>query len=387
MIQQRCRIFLFSILFLTLVTGCENNLGEGVGTGPAVGFVVTTDFAVGNLSTLTTDLPRQVTKSILGSTGLHSDIAIRTFENFIFILQRFGSNSIVVIDSNNPGASIANYTTNDPGENAIQSNLHDIAFVSLSKAYISRYALNTILIVNPRTGAQLGTIDLSTFADADGVVEMDQMVIVNGKLYVSLQRLNRNKQLFPPENDSFVVVIDTNTDNIIDVDAATPGVQAIVLEGRNPFSRLTYLSETNKIYLVNAGTFSTADNFGGIEVINPDTNKSEGIVISDNDLGGPIGGALAIFSETVAYVTISDANFNNVVIPVNLSTLGVSLPLIGAGPSFIPSLAFDKNGDLYIPDRDATNPGIQVFDTTTNTKLEGPIDTGLPPFELVFATP
>jgi len=69
---------------------------------------------------------------------------------------------------------------------------------------------------------------------------------------------------------------------------------------------------------------------------------------------------------------------------MDLSTLTVSSPLTDIGTGFIADLALDKDGFLYIPDRDITNPGIQVFDTTTNEKVEGPISTGLPPFELAF---
>jgi len=384
---------------LLMLTACENNANQNaspnpdnagassdhVGSGPAVGFVVTTDFTVGNLTTITTTAPRSARKDVLGSTGVHPDAVIRTFGGLVFIIQRFGENSIIVLDPENPSASIANYSTNDANTPGQQSDPHDIAFVSLSKAYVSRYSLNTLLIVNPRTGEHLGTIDLSRFADSDGIVEMDQMVIVNGKLYVSLQRLNQNN-FFAAENGSFVVVIGTATDEIIDVDLTTPGTQPIVLAGRNPFSRLTYLSSTDKIYFAHAGNFFTGDAFGGIEAISPSTNTSDGILISDNDFGGTLG-AFNLLSETVGYATVFDASFNNQVVSFDLSDGTVGTALTGVGAGFIPNLAFDSEGFLYVPDRDTRNPGIQVFDTTTNQKVEGAIDTGLPPNGIVFVSP
>ena len=42
------------------------------------------------------------------------------------------------------------------------------------KAYVSFFESNTLLICNPLTGATLGTIDLSSFADADGIAEAPQ---------------------------------------------------------------------------------------------------------------------------------------------------------------------------------------------------------------------
>ena len=369
------------VLFCVSLGGCADSNNKTT-AGPSKGFVITTDFIVANLSTMTTSFPREVTSNVLGSTGLHSDSVIRTFENRVFIIQRFGSNSIVVIDPDNPSEPLINYSTDDMGDSAPQSNPHDIEFVSLSKAYISRYGQNTLLIVNPLTGEHLGVIDLSLFADSDGIVEMDQMVLVGSTLYVALQRLDQNS-FFSASNDSYIAVIDTSTDQLIDTDLESPGVQPIILEGRSPISDLLYLPSMDRIYLANVGNFFTDDVYGGIESVDPNMNATDGIILKDEEIGGALG-TLAILNETVAYITIFDENFNNLVIPMDLSTLTVSNPLADIGTGFIADLALDKDGFLYIPDRDITHPGIQVFDTTTNEKVEGPISTGLPPFELAF---
>ncbi len=373
------------IVLSLVLSACGDDNNKGGGAGPAIGFVVTSGSAVGNLSTLTSTTPRTAEKDVLGSIGLHSDAVIRSFGGRLYIIQRLGSNSIAVIDPSDPSAVLANYTTNDTGS-PDQSNPHDMAFVNAAKAYISRYSLNTLLIVNPETGAQLGTIDLSVFADSDGIVEMDQMALVDGKLFVSLQRLNRDN-LFIAENDSYLVVIDTATDQVMDLngDMSINGDDKIVLTGRNPFG-MQYLAETKHLYVANVGTFSTADDFGGIEVVNPQTLKSEGFFLKDNDFGGPLG-TFRIFSDTIAYATVFDASFNNFVAPFNISTGQIGSALTGIGSGYIPRLAFDQNGVLYAADRDTNNPGVQIFDTTTNQKIEGPIDTGLPPNDILFVNP
>lgn len=371
---------LLALLFLATLSACSDNDNKSGGAGPSLGFVATSSAGVGNLTTLTSTSPRTTEEDILGSLGLHSDSVMTSFGDLVYIIQRLGSNSIVVIDPDNPSVVLANYSTNDDGSTT-QSNPHDMAFASTSKAYITRYGLDTLLIVNPETGQQLGTIDLSTFADSDGIPEMDQMVLVDGLLYVTLQRLNRNN-FFSAENDSFVVVIDTSTDQVIDPNASTT---EIVLSGRNPFD-ISYLASTDRIYVSNVGTFSTADDFGGIEVIDPNTGLSDGILMTDNDFGGPLG-TIAILDETRAYITVFNLLFNNFVVPFDLSTQQISPALTNIGTGFIPSLAFDNTKKLYIADRDTTNPGVQVFDTTTNEKLEGPIDTGLPPNAILFVDP
>ena len=117
--------------------------------------------------------------------------------------------------------------------------------------------------------------------------------------------------------------------------------------------------------------------------MDPITNTSEGVILQDEEIGGPIG-TMTVLNETTAYVTIFDDDFNNFVVPIDLSTLTIGSPLTDIGTGFIAELAFDSNGFMYVPDRDTANPGIHVFDTMTDEKVEGPIDTGLPPFAIAF---
>lgn len=380
--KKSTRIIL-GILLLTFISGCGNDNKNSAGSvSPGLGFVATSDFPVGNLTSITGTSPTTIEKTILKDKGLHSDSVLKSFGHFVYILQRKGSNSVVVLDSNRPDVPLVNYSVNDP-ENTDEANPQDMAFVSNDKAYITRYGLNTLLIVNPQTGTHLGTIDLSAFADSDGIPEMDKMVLIGDRLYVSLQRLDN----FKASNDSYIVVIDTKTDQVVE---ASPGNDKIVLESRNPFGGMVFLASTHRIYLSSTGTFfssfSTADDFGGIEVVNPDTGLSEGILIPDDAFNGGMGN-IVILSETVAYATIGDTNFNNFVVPFNLTTQKIDTPLTGISSSYLPSLALDNSGLLYIADQDTTAPGIQVFDTSNNQKIEGPINTGLPPNDILFVKP
>src|SRR5207244_5291003 len=116
------------------------------------------------------------------------------------------------------------------------SNRQAIAFVSPTKAYVTRLASPRLLIVNPSTGDSLGAISLAAFADADGIPDMDRMIRVGPRLFVAVQRLAN----FQSTHTSLVAVIDTRADTLIDADPATPGVQAIVLPGTNPTTTFAY---------------------------------------------------------------------------------------------------------------------------------------------------
>ena len=47
------------------------------------------------------------------------------------------------------------------------TNPQDIAFVSASRAFVSRYDVSALLVLNPATGDSLGRVDLSTFAQVE----------------------------------------------------------------------------------------------------------------------------------------------------------------------------------------------------------------------------
>ena len=335
-------------------------------------FIVTTDYVAGSLAKMSTTKKQSVSKNLL---LIHPDSVVKSYGKYVYVIQRLGADSIIVVNPKNPGHPINEYSTGNG------SNPQDMEFKNSKKAYISLYEENKLLVIKPGTGNIKKKIDLSEFADGDGLVEMSEMVLVKNYLYVSLQRLNRDN-FFSADNKSFVVVIDTDTDKILDLDPNTEGNQAIELNGRNP-GNMVYNKETGKIYIPLSGKFNTDDAFGGIEVINPETNTSEGMLINDEDLGG-VTGVVAIGSSGTGYVTVSDSNFNYSIVCFSLSTGEVLNQLDNTGSGFIPNIAIDSNGFLYVADQTAENPGIRIFDTKDNKLIKGPVDVGLPPYSITF---
>src|SRR6185369_11683445 len=116
------------------------------------------------------------------------------------------------------------------------SNPHDVVVaepgrrgVAPGKAYVTRYGAKDIWIVDPAARGcrrfKRGSIDLSPWADADGLPEMDQMALVGSRLFVTVQRLDRGRG-FAPTGASRLLVIDTASDAV---------TGEIVLAGRNAF--------------------------------------------------------------------------------------------------------------------------------------------------------
>ena len=241
------------------------------------------------------------------------------------------------------------------------------------------YDRASLLIVDPRDGAELGEIDLSAFADADGLPEVSQIVRVGERLYLSCQRLDRDGT-WGPADVSYLVVVDIATDTLVDADPDAEGVQGIALSAANPNS----MAVTGERIAV-AGVANFGDRSGGVEIVDTAANRSLGLAVSEEDLGGDVT-SMVMVDRDRGYAVVADENFANSVRPFDLSSGSAGAPLENLSGGYIPSLAVD--GDrLIVADRgsfdDPAGAGLKFYDAATGAFLGGPIDTGLPPSNIV----
>ncbi len=338
--------------------------------------LTTTDFSSGSLAVL--DL--ETNEATVNVLNIHSDASVLTYRGKVYVINRLNQDNILVLDPDDLSTPLLQFSVGNG------TNPQDIAFVSETKAYVARRASERVLVVNPATGDSLGSIDLSFVADADGLPEAKFMTIFDGRLYVTCQRLDRNNESAPTDR-SEVVVVDVDTDTPLDLDAAQDGVQGIVLQAKNPFGGQVRIGA--KLFVSCIGTFDDPAD-GGIEVLDLQNNRTEGILLGEADLGGNAG-AFAMLSEDRGYMVVSDTSFVNHLKGFNLAAEGisphVSASLSGASGGFIPAIAALK-GRLYVLDQgsftDPVTAGLRIYDTTADTLLAGPISTGLPPNFIAF---
>ena len=176
-------------------------------TGSGI-FVATSDFTTGSTAFLAPDADAADTDLLT----IHADAVVRFFDGKVYIISRLNADNILVLDASNLTAPLIQFSVGNG------SNPQDIEVISADKAYVTRLARAELVIVDPRNGAELGTIDLSGFADADGLPEMTHMARIGSRIYVLVQRLDTNDPLFAPTGTSYIVVIDTDTDTIVDMD-------------------------------------------------------------------------------------------------------------------------------------------------------------------------
>ncbi len=333
--------------------------------------ITTTDYSSGSFSSL--DL---ITNTATNDhLTIHSDAGVRTYRDKVYVINRLGQDNVIVLDRSDLKTPLTQYSTGNG------SNPHDMAFVSEEKAYISRYEQTQLLIVNPVTGDLLGEIDLAVFADADGLPEVSQLALYDNYLFAACQRLDRDNG-FVPTDVSVIAVVDVMTNQVVDIDANTAGVQGIVMAGKNPAGAV---QRGNKWFLSTVNTFDDLTD-GGIEVIDLASLRSDGVVLGEMALGGNLS-SLAMVSDDEGYVVVLDASFVNVVKRFGLGMQSVSSPLDGLSGGFVPSLGV-FGGRLYVLDGgsfvDPTSTGVKVYDVKTDQLVAGPISTGLLPASIAF---
>lgn len=341
-----------------------------------VAFVLTEGGGTGSYSVV--DLQSQDTFTDIVLGGVHSDAApARFFNGRIYVVNRLGVDSIQIIDPQQ------GYTTPPGAELSVGNGLdpHDIAFVSAEKAYVSRFRSTALLIINPTTLTQIGEIELSALIkpnDLDGSPEMDRLIVHNGKLYLTLEHLDRNAS-FTPLAEGEVAVIDTATDTIETV---------IQLNTSNPFSFLQFSSALNRILVSTVGDFGVDD--GGIEAIDPTTNTVDpGFVIDEATIGGVIT-HFEVVSATQGFAVVGGFvgnNFVNTLVSFNPSTGELVNTLLGPVDTFfLPHFAINSRDELYLAANDDTTPTpeLRIFDIVQEVEIARVPSGALPPVFVLF---
>ena len=184
---------------------------------------MTTEFETsGNCATVGLDSPWTAQTNL---RQIGSDPQVRYFDGLIYVVNRFLSDNIQVLDPARSFATIAEHSV------GAGSNPQDIVVIDPGRAYVTRYESTWMYEFDPSTGMVLDSIDLSLFADADGLPEMSRIVRDGDMLFVQVQRIDRDN-FWTPLVPGYLAVIDMTTNQVVDANPGTAGVQPIELAGR-----------------------------------------------------------------------------------------------------------------------------------------------------------
>lgn len=339
-------------------------------------FVVTSDYDVsGSTATVEAFDPWSVDKNL---ESVHSDAVARHYGGLVYVVNGLLADNIQVLDPERNFETVLQFSVG-PG-----SNPRDIAFVSPERAYVTRYETPWLYEVNPSTGAIRDSIDLSSFADADGIPEMSHVVARGTYLYVSVQRLDRD-YYWVPVPPSYLVVIDTDTNEILDVDPTSPGVQGIPLTGTNPFTEMIVDEGAGMIYVGESGHWCVDD--GGIDRVDAVQMEALGFISTEAELGGDINDfSLAPGGRGYAVVSACEPEWEAYCVSFELSSGNLIGEVWRPGGFSVADIETHAGSrQLFLCDRTYTAPGVRIFDTTDDHQLTaGPLNVGLPPHDLVL---
>ena len=264
---------------------------------------------------------------------------------------------------------------------AAGSNPQDVLAVG-GTAFVSFYDRASLQRFEIASGTMIASIDLSSFADSDGLPEAGCMIRDGNHLFVELERLDRSP--LPDEQvPGQIAVVDITTNQLVDVDPMVPGTQAITLTGILP--RLPMQIEGRILYISVPGGFY--DQSGGIEAVDLDGLRSLGLAFVEKQIGAAqMSAFLFVSPERGYYVHHTDLTQSSHLVSFSRTT-GSFIQEHFVSFGLVERLAYDKATELiYFPDNDPTVYGIRVFDAPTGAQLTtAPIAVGLPPADLAVA--
>lgn len=354
-------------------------------------FATTTSYEVfGGTAQITMSPPWS---STLDAYQIHSDAVVRDYaDRWVFIVNRLFADNILVLDRNSGFGVVKQYSVAGTGLNPRDIYVAPAAGPGSGpgRAFIPLYESNSLLVCDALTGGNVSTIDLSVFADADGLCEMDRLLELpaspgypEGRLALSIQNQDRSGPNWVPTQDARIALIDIATESLIDADPGTVGVQGIDLQLTNPFWRLSFepVGGSWKILVNCIGQYGVQD--GGIEIVDPWSMQSEGVLFSEAQLGGDLLD-FAMLGTTVGWAIRSNASF--VTELVRFDPLGGTVEQVAhTSAGFdLTDLEMSYNEQLFVGDRDAAHPGIRVYNPLDGSLIAGPLDTGLPPFDFTL---
>lgn len=379
--KEKSVVFVSRVLVVCIAamvpTACsqKKNTPKSADAPTTSALIITTDYQTGAYSIID-----PVTRNAFNNVDMIHQDSVCRFDQITgtpFIVARLGSDAVETVTPGNKW-SITNEFSVGAGNNP-----QDISVVNEQLAYVALYAQPYLLKVNPTTGAALGTVDLSFYADEDGIPEVGWLYVKNGKLYVLLQRLSRPDGFLPTSYSSMLIL-----------DAATGLVEKeLRLSQTNPFGKLRFNTFIDKFVIVESGVFTTMqegmDIDGAIEFFDPETETLSGSVITAAELGGDIVDAVVV-SETKGYAVVGvrkGTSAETHIVAFNPATGKKGKTLLSSDTWVFNFIELTPDGaELWVADRTRNAPGIRIFSTNTDSELTSvPIDVGLPPFMICFA--
>jgi hypothetical protein len=284
----------------------------------AVVTTVASDYSTGSIAAV--DMDAWTASDELFVTS--SDPSVVAEDGWVFQINRYGHDSVRKYSAGDWAAPLWEQSMGE------YSNPQDVEICN-GDLFVSLYGANHMAVVDLETGVSKGQVDLSAFADTDGVSpEAASIVEVDGKLYVGLQQMDTTQTYWASEGGK-----------VVEVDCASMAVTQSWNVGGN--TNLMAWPDSGKVI---AGAEAFGDDTAGLYVIDTVAgtktqlvdSASLGVNILDVAVVGDKAMAVSVKADWSAYVLSC----------MDLST-GTILSSVETD-SYLTSISANNRGEAYV---------------------------------------
>ncbi len=330
--------------------------------------VVTTDYQTGGLCVI----DENALTATVWPDVVYSDSTAAADDKYVYVIQRYGSDSIQVRSRFEGLKLVAEYGL-EAG-----SNPHGFASLQNGSAVAVNYSKPYLTILDAQTGKAAAKIDGTIFSrgEPDALPEFDALVQAESFLYVPIQRLDRRNGFAPYANGEIAVFNALSLDWEKTKDESGNAIPLTVkLRRANPF--LTrYYPQFDLIAAACAGRFLYAD--GAIESFKPFKNEYVGEILTEEAAGGDVI-SFELTSDSGGFAIISDENSNTLLARFKSGAV-IQTILKTDGYKLVDAALSTDGKRLFAADRSYDAPKVRVFDVETSEEIGDGIDCGLPAF-------
>ncbi|MFH1465714.1 MAG: hypothetical protein ABIO70_15110 [Pseudomonadota bacterium] len=130
----------------------------------------------------------------------HGDALVACAGPWLVVINRMFGDNLQFVDPED-GATVGQYSVGNGANPAA------VVFWG-QRAFVSLYEADHLAVLRWDTGAQVGAVDLSPWADADGLPEASQLFVHGGLVWVTLQRLSREAAWWESHLEGVLLGID-----------------------------------------------------------------------------------------------------------------------------------------------------------------------------------
>ncbi len=277
------------------------------------------------------------------------------------------------------GASETTFELATGGKAKGPHNPHDADLDADGRLWVARFEQPGVAVLEP-DGSFGGVVDLSSFADVDGLPEVEAIRVVSGRAFAVLERLDR--RTWKPAENGLLVAIDVASRSV---------VGSVDLGGKNPFGRMKsapWDPSGATVVLAMPGDFYALDDGHAAVIVNLETLDVTGIA-EENTFGGSIV-EIALAAPDEAYAIVAGIELENPTRLVRFDPSGKTEPRVLAdtreggkrGTYDYAGLAV-VGRHVLLGDRAYGAPAIHIFERATGLEVGSLKPERLPPVSLL----